>query len=498
MKNKTELSKTDKTFLLKMIMVADLKTSAYKFLSKNQATLTGLETDPNGDLPDNYLNELKDKEGKIKEVDREILGKILKIIRTEPLSSRLESPLSKIFYLVGFFEELQPDTIEFNKFAAEAPDRAIEFLVKIEWDFDSRISSLIAEISQDAGKLDFDINQANDDQKKILNTFRNRTSTMIKVLNNYTSREGFTKKIEGVTTQFFSIFPPLSDRLKDGLGNLEIPLLNLALSLTTEEFWGKLMEINSFNDFNNLTRVIDSLDTQKTHDSAVSKPLFNKLNSFLDSNFDDVIKLIENKNLLTANTSDELQGTIANFFTLQSDINRRDKIFELFKANEVIFTNYLIIMDDLLNKSDYQKLEILINNQRSSQILSSQRAQKLKDFIITVADLNNEQFLNFFKSLWTQENIRRFNLLETNFLNSLIDKLNQVNPDFKQNYIGILINVDLKETISNMGATMAYINGIDLLKQNLDKNLRAKLTRFQTALKGGGNNARKAKSRSSK
>ena len=52
MKNKTELSKTDKTFLLKMIMVADLKTSAYKFLSKNQATLTGLETDPNGDLPD--------------------------------------------------------------------------------------------------------------------------------------------------------------------------------------------------------------------------------------------------------------------------------------------------------------------------------------------------------------------------------------------------------------------------------------------------------------
>lgn len=495
MKNKTDLSKTDKTFLLKMIMIADLKTSAYKFLSKNQATLTGLETDPNGDFPDNYLNGLKDKEGKIKEADREILGKILKILRTEPLSTRLESPLSKIFDLVGFFEELQPDTIEFNKLAAENPDEAIELLGKIDWDFDSRISSLIAEISQDAGKLDFDITQSNDDQTKILNTFRNRINTMIKVLNSYTSREGFSKKIEGVTAQFFSIFPPLGEKLKDSLSELEIPLINLALSLATKEFWQKLMEVNSFNDFDNLARIIGSLDNQKILDSAVSEPLFNKLNSFLDTNFDDVIKLIENKTLLTAKASNELQSALASFFTTQSDINRRDRIFELFKTNKVDSANYLIIMDDLLNKPDYQKLGILINDQRSSQILFSQRSQQLKDFIVTVADLNNEQFLNFFESFWTQENIRKFNLLETNFLNSLVDELNQANPDFKQNYIGILTNVNLKETISNMGATMAYINGIDLLKQNLDRNFRAKLTRFQTALKGGGNNARKTKSR---
>lgn len=115
--NSNQLSQADKTLLLKLIMIADLSSISYKYLSKNQSELTRLEKDPTLYFKDDLVSQFRDKEGNMGEKDAEILSKVLRVIRTEPTSTspNVKVSISDLFQLVGFFEELQPDTIEFNK-----------------------------------------------------------------------------------------------------------------------------------------------------------------------------------------------------------------------------------------------------------------------------------------------------------------------------------------------------------------------------------------------
>lgn len=466
MKEQHDLNKDEKTFLLKMIMIADLSTAAYKFLAKNQSILSQVENRQIEDFPEDYV-----KNSVLTQKERDNLNKILQIIRTPPLSKELTVDISTSFQLVGSFEEQIPETTKFNEHAGKNPAEAINFLQSIEWDFEPRLSSLAAEISQEIGKIDFDPNGSLDEnQELLLSELRHRTRTVLLVIENYLEKERLEKIVKKVFSPLFENYISLGQHFSSTLSDLEQDFIDKALNLDSKNFFEKFFALDKFNsDFDELKNTINYLGSEKLAKSPVVITLVsNKVLSFIAENTAEAVKIIEDKKLLEI---EEVQLRLVDYFLSENDPGKRDLVFSKINFDSMLNDKKDETLENLFSNEEFLKIQELIKNEHLNP-------DKFRD-LVSKHELS-ESSITFFESIWKEPFIDTFNFLEESFFNSLGKKIYSIPEDpVKEKYIEILTSNHLVDFFrKEPKEKKKYIKLLTDFKSHLIRGQKAKVTRF--------------------
>ena len=502
-----EFEQDDKTFLLKLIMIMDIELSAYKYLSGNILFFQELEKDASKLFPDDFLKKYKDKAGNYKEeyvlrIEKQ-LDKILKIIRTPPQSTEVNVPLSNAFTIVGNFEEPRPETVEFNEESRQEPEKAVALFKKMDGYFQRMVDSLVAEMNQDiAQAVSWDLNNLNPEQNATANSLKNKIKSGISILEDYSLKKEFSKKINSLFPKFYDALLSLGDKFFSLIDEAEKnKLFNLSLEVPADNFWHSLLALAYF-DFSNFKITVEKLDQNKLLSSQFTQPIFEKIILFLESNPDEILNLIIEKDLIKSVNSKILQQKLVEFFKTQGGLNRKSLIIDIFTKNKVDDNILSEIFDDILDRTDYLLMQKILVIDVFKTIIQAAKNEEFKKFIAEKADFNNDQFLKTFEKLFKEQPVL-MGSLDSSFFATLSTKISQLeNLEFKLKYINSFSDVNFINYATKIGFKNAVIDKLNQLKEEIKpenypqewtERLTAEKTKLENIINGmkGVNNGKR-------
>lgn len=487
----------NKTFFLKLLILAESDPKTYKYLKNQQILLSKIEKE--GFLPE-YI-ETREKESDTKEKEHEMLELTRKLIQLPPHSTELpQGRLAELFYQVGFYEEPAIEPKEFFELSKSKPDNAIKFL-------DKTPGNWIHFIGQIMVVVDLFINEATKDQNKLIDVatvtpIKNMVSTILLAFSKYGNIEDSNKKL---FLSFSDSLIKLSEKIIDLLDD-EIMFINISLNYGSKEFLEQYLTAARFNDFTTYNQIIAGLDKNTLLSSKINSPIINKTLLFLETNFNDVISLIKKKEMLKLSTADEIKNKLVNYF-ISHEEPQRTELFNIFNESEVTISEdqLNIIVNDIITKSDYEKLTKILNINKYVPILNN-KSSKIKE-LINRSELNNQAFINLTDILWTVKNIILFKLFDNEFLGELLKKLEVlIDVSVYKSYIEILTKNEILKMEPKklfIPEYIGFLKRLHELKKGDNKSsegkiksaLKRKLTEFINKLKKGGvengNNSRR-------
>jgi len=480
----------DKTFFLKLLILAESDNKTYKHLKDHQELIPEIERD---DFPGEYK---KERGG-----DEEKLDLSRKLLQLPPHSTVLDpGRLAELFYLIGFYEEPTPDPKEFLKLARTNPPKAIKFLDQAPASWAHFSGQVVPELNKSIENITADPSKIND--LNFISPVKNMITTSALAFSEYGNKENSEHK--QLFKSFISLFKPLLPTIGDNIVNMidkESQLLDVNLDFASIEFWQQYLLAPRFQDAARFSEIVKALDQQKLLSSDVVKPILDKTLSFLETNCDLMVVLIREKELLKTKNSKEFQNQLISFFVSHGEPHRVC-LFNLFKEVAILEEFQEQIIDDLLAKLDYQKLAEVLDSKQLRSSLVSQRTKNLKDLLIQNADFSNQQCIELITKLWQPANATAFGLFDSNFLNNYIDRANLISDlNIKKLYINLLTADEILKEAENQGAQRMCSAVLQKLNNELHGSyktpegkqiiqMKRKLTIAAKKLKGGGKYAK--------
>lgn len=460
-------------YLLKLIILAASDNKSYLYFLNNPNLVSQIEK--GSDLPDVLLKVedlSKKEENKLQENKFKKTKQLLQLL---PHSDDLEIDMTKLFSLVGFLEEQPPNPTEFLELGKTDPGRAIKLVEKMAESWIYFMKLALSSINQSFEAIKNE-SEKTDDQD-FIKSLKNEITSITMLLEKFANRK--REEDKKLTNDFLISLPELNQNITKILNDNETKILNLALFFDYNEFWEQYLAIERFNDFNNFNQIINNLDNQSILDSNSLNPILVKTFSFLDSNLNDVINLIKNKKFFENKNSKDFQKQVTNYFTLQDD-ERRNKLFNLFKESRLDRENQLMIINDLIEKNDCQRLKDCLSHKSFSQILiSGKPLEKLKDFLINTADLNNQKCKELIIELFKPDNFEKYNIKESKFLNDLSEKVkNMIDQSLKDDYVSLFLQFELVNIVKENNMTKDYCDILTKIKPAASTKIKGEVTRF--------------------
>ena len=497
-------NKKDKIYLLKLIILAESDRETYRYLKDHQDVIPGIEA---SDFSAPYKNFRIDNKGE-EDSNATVNSRLevsRKLIQMPPLSTALgEGRLAKLFYLVGLYEEPTPDPIEFLGLSMTKPEEAVKYLEQVPTDWSHYVSQLTPEVNRYVSEFQSDPAKLNDQQ--VVTPAKNVVKTILLAFGEYGDKDNDENK--DLFKSFFNYLLPLDNNLPVGdklpvVVPDETNLFKLSLVYSSDELIKQYLSTLRFSNVQNFIGLINGIDTETLKMSEFINPIFEKTLLFLETNFNETVTLVKEKQLMNCKHSENLQAQLVSFFTTHGE-PQRTELFNLFKEFPMLKENMSVIIDDILSKNDLQKLLEVVNDIKFKSVLTERRTNELKNtIIINGMNLNEESTENFLENLW-ENHLSEFRLLDTSFVKGLIGRIKEIQDlNLKNRYIEMFIKKSLIEKILTMKAKEDYIKVLNYLYDYLDENtqpenskksqLKGNITRFIKKLKGGVRNARRTR-----
>jgi hypothetical protein len=318
-------------------------------------------------------------------------------------------------------------------------------------------------------------------------------STILLAFSKYGNKEESHKKL-------FHSFSDSLIKISENILNLlddESMFMNVSLNYGSKEFLEQYLTTTRFNDFKIYKQIIDSLDKNILLSSEIISPIIDKTLIFLETNLNEVINLIKEKEMLKLNISDDIKNKLVDFFINHGDPHRTE-LFNLFNENNVNVSEKQldIIVDDIMIKSDYDKLTKILDLNKYESILHKKLSEIKK--LIRGSELNNQAFINLMNNLWEEKNILRFTLFDKNLLDEISKKLEAlIEIDIYKSYIIILTKKEILGIAQKTTYISEYIKFLTHLHESkrgdnktpegkIKSNLKRQLKNFINKIKKGG------------
>jgi hypothetical protein len=473
-----KLTDADTTLLFKLIMLVDLDHELYKQCSKNITTYQDYEK---SDLES--LKDLKD------ETDKEKRNLSLKIITSAVYSGSAKIELAKAFELVESSEGEPKRSQEFFEFASSDPQKAINYLRGVDFDFDELIPALLGNSVQGLEKL-IKYQQdklANPDTQKPpeLEEIKNNQLTSILVIQDYFRSDKASFLEENFTNPYFKKLKELkSEIFYTELDKLVEIVLNLSReNLSAEKFMNESFEDDWFTKYSNLTSTIDKVGFNKITSASLYNKIVKKIINFIENHTADVIarlsSQIENSNV-QENILDQYKKYYGN--TEHQDIQlglfdlllqNSDKKFPKVRRDFIAFIN--------------EKLDV-INAEKTMVKFKKEWQVKAKIFFSLIPDDSDPvAILNLFKVMWPNY-ILEFDLINEQFLKKLETVISKSDQACQVSYCDLLYtmkksNVELIKKVRK--SRKKYVDFLKRLKKIIkNSSINNRLTRSIKRLGG--------------
>lgn len=470
----TDILHKDCHYILKMIVLADMDIALYKYFMKNPETLTSVEK--GNEIPEKHREETTES--------------VKELLVNPPHSDEIKTDLAEIFYLVGLFEEPSPNPRKIINLSKSDPRKAIGFVKDMPGNWMHFSKNILGSLSQSFEVIKGE--PAKGDDPAFIEPVKKEVET-IKMFILEFAKKGI-KEHKSLIKSFLMMLPSLGPSSVKVLNNNELEILNLSLDSGTEEFWQQYLAIERFKDFNNFSQVTSNLDNQKIAESEVIAPLLSKLLTFLDSNLEDVIRLVKSKKLFETKKSKEFQKQIVQYFTNQGDPARRDLLFDLFKEVKLSDENKMTIIDDVTEKNEYQRIKNLLAIDLFNEIIISQKLGNLKNFLTNQADFNSVDCKELVETILKPDKFVKYQLLDSEFLKKLGHKIKDVgDQNLREEFIGLLINNKNKLIPVIKKNKKGYLSLLDIVYKSAISNTKRKITNFKKIIDEGKKNGRRRK-----